>query len=157
MPQVHTTEQLSEQSFTIHTLVFCRSGLSKQNIGDAHMVGWSEGGVVAAQQLLALVRPSQHTPPRHLLCSAPTQKLHHQPLESSLPSTRKEWKRQLRFDELVWEGFQQRGYEEASGGQVGGGWVCLLAWLVGDGGRSKLVSLTAARSICSQHLAACSS
>ena len=72
--------------------------------GEAHMGGWS----VMAKQLLALVRPPEptHAPALLLLLlNCATQKLHRLPLESSLPSSRKDWKMQLRFDELVREGF----------------------------------------------------
>ena len=75
----------------------------KHNVGEAstHMVGLSEGSVMAAQ-LLALARTGSRANRRPRAPQLNTQKLHqHQPLESSLPSPRKLWKRQLRFDELV--------------------------------------------------------
>ena len=132
-----TTWYLSLSSF-LSRLVFHPSHCGvfqlwkgKQNIGEAHthMGGLSEKSVVA-EQLLALVRPPQptHAPALLLLLlllNSATQKLHHLPLESSLPSSRREWEMQLKFDELVWEGFCRNGYEEALVGQVGGGLACL--------------------------------
>ena len=126
------TEQFSEQGGVSPFTLWCFSVVEGQaeHWGSAHthMGGLSEKSVVA-EQLLALVRPPQptHAPALLLLLllNSATQKLHHLPLESSLPSSRREWEMQLKFDELVWEGFCRNGYEEALVGQVGGGLACL--------------------------------
>ena len=128
----HVTEQFSEQGGVSPFTLWCFSVVEGQaeHWGSAHthMGGLSEKSVVA-EQLLALVRPPQptHAPALLLLLllNSATQKLHHLPLESSLPSSRREWEMQLKFDELVWEGFCRNGYEEALVGQVGGGLACL--------------------------------
>ena len=102
-----------------------------------------DGGALVAHQLLASCELlNQHTPPR-CRCTR-TQKL--KPLQSSpIAHEKGVWKMQL---------------EEKGGSAFGscglGGWLVVglvgFGWMGADCG--KLVPLTAARSICSQHLAA---
>ena len=141
-------------------MVFCRSGLSKQNIGDAsnhiglvgvRVVWWLRSNYwrwCGRANTRPRATSSAQLQPKNCITNL---------WRALSPPQERSGRGSYGLTSWFGRGFDSLGMRRHRVGRwVVVGYACLLAWWVGDG-RSKLVSLTAARSICSQHLAARSS